>query len=181
MAGDTPTTLQILADLAVSWGRVGMLGFGGGSSMIPFMKAECVDLRAWMTDEQFLEALALGNSLPGPIAAKMSVYVGLQVAGVLGALIAFSAVMAPPALMMLALAGLYFRFRDRPAIAGAMEASKPVVVAMLFWVAIMLAPDGVRSVRTGVIAVAACVALFAKVPPALVIVVAMVGGAVFLR
>lgn len=173
--------LQTLADLAVSWGRVGLVAFGGGSSMVPLMKTECVDLRGWMSDDQFLDALALGNALPGPIAAKMSVYVGLQVAGWLGALVAFSAVMGPPAVMMLGLAGLYFRFRERPAVAGAMEAVKPVVVGMLFWTAIDLFPSGVRNVWSGVVCALACLALVLKVHPALVIVIAMAGGALLLR
>lgn len=176
-----PRLLQDLVDLAVSWGRVGLLGFGGGSSMVPFMKHECVDLRAWMSDQEFLEALALGNSLPGPIAAKMSVHVGLQVAGIAGAVVAFAAVMGPSTAMMVALAGLYLRFRDKPAVTGAMAAVKPVVVGMLFWTALDLAPDGVRSVKAGLIAAAACGALLLKAPPALVIIVAMVGGAVLLR
>ncbi|NOY26579.1 MAG: chromate transporter [Oligoflexia bacterium] len=177
----SPTLLHSLADLAVSWGRVGLVAFGGGGAMVPFMKAECVDLRSWMTDEQFLEALALSSALPGPISAKMSVYVGLQIAGGLGAAVAFSAVMTPPALMMLGLSAVYARFRDKPAVLGAMSAVKPVVVALLFWAALALAPDGVRSLRAAIIAVAAGIALFAKVPPALVIVVAMAGGAMFLR
>ena len=87
--------MSAIADLAVSWARVGLLGFGGGSSMVPLMHSECVDVRAWMSDDEFLDALALGNTLPGPIAAKISIYVGLQVAGWAGAAVAFGAVMGP--------------------------------------------------------------------------------------
>lgn len=181
MTPPEPTTLQLLVDLATSWGRVGLVAFGGGSSMVPLMKVECVDVRAWMSDEQFIEALALGNSLPGPIAAKMSVFVGLQVAGWTGALVAFAAVMGPPTVMMLALAGVYFRFKEQPALRGAMEAVKPVVVALLFWTAFDLAPGGVRSWQAGVVCVVALLALVLKVHPALVILAAMLGGALFLR
>ncbi len=181
MSPEPLVDLRLLTELAISWGRVGLLGFGGGSSMIPFMKAECVDQRAWMDNEQFIEALALGNALPGPIAAKMSVFVGLRVAGALGAIVAFSAVMGPSVALMLALAGVYYRFRDQPAVAGAMEAAKPAVVGMLFWTALMLTPDGVSSVRGALLAALTCLALFAKVPPALVLILVMGGGALFLR
>lgn len=181
MGGDDPGTLQTLVDLAVSWGRVGLVGFGGGPAMIPLMQAECVELRAWMSEEQFLEALALGYTLPGPIAAKMSVVVGLQVAGWLGAVVAFFAVMGPPGLLMVTLAGVYLRFRDRPAVVGAMDAVKPVVVGLLAWTVLALAPSGIRDWRGAVIAVVAVAALYLKVHPAIVVVVAMVGGAVFLR
>ena len=85
------------------------------------------------------------------------------------------------AVMMLGLAGLYFRFRERPAVAGAMEAVKPVVVGMLFWTAIDLFPSGVRNVWSGVVCALACLALVLKVHPALVIVIAMAGGALLLR
>ena len=176
-----PGLLHSLMDLAVSWGRVGLFGFGGGSSMVPLMKAECVDTRSWMTDDQFIEALALGNSLPGPIAAKMSVFVGLEVAGWPGASVAFAAVMAPPTALMLALVSVYQRYRDHAAVAGAMSAVKPVVIALLFWTAFALAPSGVRSWRAGAICVASLLALFADVHPAIVILFAMAGGALFLR
>lgn len=176
-----PSTVQTLLDLALSWARVGLVAFGGGSAMIPLMKAECVDVRAWMSDEQFIEALALGNALPGPIAAKMSIYVGLQVAGWLGAAVAFCAVMGPPTVMMLGLATLYFRYRELPPVRGAMAAVKPVVVGLLFWTAIDLTPSGVTGWRTGIICGAAILALVLKVHPALVIVAAMAGGALLLR
>lgn len=181
MTAPDPGLLHSLVDLAVSWGRVGLFGFGGGSSMVPLMRAECVDLRAWMSDDQFIEALALGNSLPGPIAAKMSVYVGLQVAGWAGAGVAFAAVMGPPTAMMLGLVAVYLRFKERPAVMGAMATVKPVVIGMLFWTALALAPSGVRSWQAGLICLASILALAADVHPALVIVVAMAGGALFLR
>ena len=47
-----------LTDLALGWGRVGLFGFGGGPGMIPLMQVECVQTQGWVTDEQFLEALA---------------------------------------------------------------------------------------------------------------------------
>lgn len=181
MAGPPSASLDDLLGLTTSWARVGLLGFGGGSSMVPLMKAECVDLRGWMNEQEFIEALALGNALPGPIAAKMSVHVGLRVAGPLGAILAFSAVMGPSMAMMLGLAGLFLRFHDKPAVAGALAAARPVVVGMLFWTAIALAPDGVKSPATALLAALACLALLARVPPALVIVLAMLGGALFWR
>lgn len=168
-------------ELAMSWGYIGLVGFGGGPAMIPLMKEECVDGRGWLTDEQFIEALALGSSLPGPIAAKMSVFVGNEVGGPLGAVVAFLAVMAPSALLMIGLASLFSRYRDNDAVAGAMNAVKPVVIGMLAWTAIELAPAGIRSWSAGILAAAAVGALALKVHPALVIIGALFIGAAFLR
>jgi chromate transporter len=172
---------MVLLDLALSWGRIGVVGFGGGSAMVPLMKAECVDGRAWLSEERFLDLLATGYSLPGPIAAKMSVAVGFEAGGLLGALVAFLAVMAPAALLMLGVGALLTRHRDTPAVAGAMRAVKPVVVALLAWTAIDLAPAGIQGWKAGALAAAALAALLLKVHPALVIVAAMVLGAALLR
>ncbi len=173
--------MSAIADLAVSWARVGLLGFGGGSSMVPLMHSECVDVRAWMSDDEFLDALALGNTLPGPIAAKMSIYVGLQVAGWAGAAVAFGAVMGPSSVLMVALASAFFRYRDLPAVQGAMRAVKPVVVGLLFWTAIDLAPAGIRDWRMAALAAVSVAVLLLKVNPLFVMLAALGLGALFFR
>ena len=172
---------MVLVDLALSWGRIGVVGFGGGAALVPLMKAECVDGRAWMTEEQFLDMLATGYSLPGPISAKMSVAVGLQTAGPVGAAVSLLAVMAPPALLMVGLGAVLSRHRDTPALAGAMTAVKPVVVAMLAWPVIDLAPAGIPGWRAGALAAAALTALLLKIHPAIVLLTAMALGAALLR
>ena len=172
---------MVLLDLAVSWGRVGIVGFGGGPAMIPLIKAECVDLRAWQTEDEFLDALALGYTLPGPIATKLSVMVGWKIGGPLGALVALVAVTGPTALAMLLLAGLFYRFQDNRSVAGAMAAVKPVVIGLLVWTVFDLAPSGVKGWQGVALCGAAIVALLLKVHPALVMVGAMVIGAVVMR
>ena len=172
---------MVLWDLTVSWGRIGLVGFGGGPGMVPLMKAECVDVQAWMTDGEFLEALALGYSLPGPIAAKMSVCVGMKAGGVPGALVAFAAVMGPAIAMMMGLASLFFRYREQPLVAGAMSAVKPIVIALLAWTVIELAPDGVKGWTGVLFATAALAALLLRVHPALVMMSGMAVGALMLR
>ena len=149
--------------------------------MIPLMKSECVDGRGWLTHEQFLDGLAVGSALPGPIAAKMSIYVGLQVAGAPGALVAFLGVMLPGALLMSLVASVLLRYRDAPAVSGAMAAVQPVVIGLLAWTAISLVPDGVRGGVGILFALGALGAMALKVHPAVVILVAMGLGAAFLR
>ena len=105
-------------DLFYGFGRVGLFAFGGGPSMIPLMQEECVEKAGWVTREEFLDALALGNALPGPIAVKMAVLVGFKTEGLLGALAALLGVAGPAVLLMLGLSAVYLRFRDQPAVAG---------------------------------------------------------------
>ena len=170
-----------LTDLALGWGRVGLFGFGGGPGMIPLMQVECVQTHGWVTDEQFLEALAAASALPGPIAVKMSVMIGAQTAGVPGAIAALVGVVVPAVTLISVLAGLLMQFRQAPAVSGAMRAVQPAVIGLLAWTVVSLAPDGIRSLHGALIAGGALVALMLKVHPAVVIVTAMGLGALFLR
>jgi chromate transporter len=171
----------VLLSLVASWLRIGTFAFGGGPGMIPLMKAECVDGQGWLTEEQFLDGLAASSALPGPISAKMSVYVGMEVAGFSGAAVAFVAVMVPGVALMSILASLLLRYRDNPSVSGAMAAVQPVVVGLLAWTVISLVPDGVRGIGPAVLAAGALAAMALKVHPAIVIVVAMGIGAVWMR
>lgn len=149
--------------------------------MIPLMQAECVHANGWVTDEQFLEAIAASSALPGPIAVKMSVLVGSQVAGVPGAVAALMGVTIPAVVLISLFAGVLMQVRSAPAVSGAMRAVQPAVVGLLAWTVISLAPDGIRSWSGALIAGGALAALAFKIHPAVVIVVAMVIGAVFMR
>ena len=114
----------MLAGLWWGWLRVGLLGFGGGPSVIPLIKAEALS-RGWATEEQFLDTLALGNTLPGPIAVKLAWALGQQAGGLVGAAVAVVALCLPGVALMTTLAALFGRFRDQPAVAGMMLHLQP--------------------------------------------------------
>ena len=170
-----------MIDLLLGFGRAGLFGFGGGPGMIPLLQEECVDRAGWLTEPEFLEVLAIGNGLPGPLALKIALFVGHKEEGALGAASAVIGVSAPALLLMALLTGLYLRFRAHPALVGALTAVRPMVVGMLAWVTFSLVPSGITDIWGGLIAVAACAALALGVHPAVVVAVALGGGAAFLR
>ncbi|MBW1824896.1 MAG: chromate transporter, partial [Deltaproteobacteria bacterium] len=65
--------------LFYTFAKIGILGFGGGHAMIPLIQIEVVDNYKWLTIEEFTEALAMANSLPGPITTKMSFFTGYKI------------------------------------------------------------------------------------------------------
>lgn len=172
-----------LLELAISWARVGLFGFGGGPGMIPLMMAECVESRPqWnISEDEFTEALALCGLLPGPISAKMSLWVGFRVAGLPGAAVAFVMVMAPALVLMASLMTLYMRTRQWSTAQGAMAAAKPAVVGLLAWVVFKLGTNNVVDWSGAAIAIAAFTALFFKVHPAVVMGFALAIGALLMR
>ncbi|TXC85023.1 chromate transporter [Metabacillus litoralis] len=111
--------------------RVGMLGYGGGPSSIPLVHKEVVDKYKWMNDDEFADVLALGNTLPGPIATKMAGYIGYRVAGVLGLINATLSTIIPTIILMIVLLSTITSIKEYPWVQGMTAAVVPVVGVML--------------------------------------------------
>lgn len=138
------TDVLVVLRLFSIFARVGLLAWGGGPSMIPLMQQEVL-AQHWLSAEEFLEALALGNTLPGPIATKMSLYVGYKQAGILGALAGLAGIIAPSGALMLVLALGFVRLREMPALHAALTAVRPAVVGLLVWTAYEFGAQVLRS------------------------------------
>ncbi|WP_406944889.1 chromate transporter [Halobacillus sp. SY10] len=118
-------------NLFIAFFRVGMLGYGGGPSSIPLVHKEVVEKYKWLDDDDFSDVLALGNSLPGPIATKMAGYIGYRVSGIVGMVNAVLATIVPTILIMIVLITSLNSFRDQPWVNGMTQAVVPVVGVML--------------------------------------------------
>ncbi|WP_104204646.1 chromate transporter [Billgrantia saliphila] len=117
--------------LFFSFLRIGLLGFGGGPSIIPLVHQEVVKRHAWMRDEEFADVLAIANTLPGPIATKMPGYIGFRVGGSFGCINAVLAVILPMIIAMILLLGLFSRYREVGWIHGMGQGVVPVVMVMM--------------------------------------------------
>ncbi|PMR76098.1 chromate transporter [Billgrantia endophytica] len=118
-------------DLFWTFLRVGLLGYGGGPSMIPLVQQEVVKRHGWFNDEEFADILAIGNTLPGPIATKMPGYIGYRLGGTLGCINAVLAVILPTIIIMVLLLVAFTRYRDIGWIHGMGKGVVPVVMVMM--------------------------------------------------
>lgn len=123
--------LKTNADIFAAFFRVGILGFGGGPSAIPLFHREAVKKYKWMTDDEFGDTLALGNTMPGPIATKMAGYIGYRVNGIIGCLVALFASVVPTVFLMILLLGVLQQFKDLEWVNNMSSAVVPVVGVML--------------------------------------------------
>ena len=174
--------------LFISFAKVGVFGFGGGPSMIPLIQDEVVDVQQWLSKEEFLDAFAFGNTLPGPIATKMAGYVGFKVAGFWGATAGLLGVTVPTIAAMIVLGSLYARYKDTPYMAQFLKGVRPVVIALLALVVYQFAPkalglpkEWLQNWLPWLLALAAFVlALRFNVHPALLIVLGGLVGLLFM-
>lgn len=167
--------LQTWLHLFISFTKIGLFGYGGGPSMIPLIHEETVEARGWMTDQEFTDVLAMGNALPGPIATKMTMYIGYQVAGWAGAVFALITMLLPSLTLMMVLALFFLRFKDMPYAQAMLTAVRPVVVALLAYTVYTVARPSLLAWHHALIAaVAFAMVTFLNVHPALTI----LGGAI---
>ncbi|MFG6149880.1 chromate transporter [Halobacillus sp. B23F22_1] len=118
-------------NLFLAFFRVGIFGYGGGPSSIPLVHKEVVEKYKWLSDDDFADILALGNSLPGPIATKMAGYIGYRVSGYTGMLNAILATILPTIAVLIILLSFLNNFRELDWVNGMTQAVVPVVGVML--------------------------------------------------
>jgi chromate transporter len=151
----------VLATLSTTGGalawvafKVGALSYGGGFVIIPLMQADAVGRYHWMTDSQFLSAVALGQITPGPVVQTVSV-VGYAAAGLAGAVLAAVVAFAPSFLFVLA-GGRYFdRLRSNETVRAFLTGAGPAAIGAIAGSAITLTLALSESWQFAVLAAAA--------------------------
>lgn len=165
-----------LWNLFIAFARANILGFGGGPSVIPFIRQEATENYRWVTQDEFISALALGNTLPGPIATKLAAYIGYRTSGIAGAAVALLGTVAPSAIAMILLFTLLNTFQNHPFVKGMIRGVKPVVWVLF----VILVLDYIKFVDTRLTKAFALVAFglmyVLNLHPIYVIVGAMVAG-----
>ncbi|MFZ1682052.1 MAG: chromate transporter, partial [Rhizobiaceae bacterium] len=119
------------ADLFRTFGRIGLLSFGGPAGQIALMHKVLVDERRWLDEARFLHALSFCMLLPGPEAMQLATYAGWTQKGWRGGLIAGLLFVLPGAAVMVALSALYLAFGEVPLVAGALFGLKAAVLAVV--------------------------------------------------
>ncbi|NEU31853.1 chromate transporter [bacterium LRH843] len=168
--------------LELFWGFfvANILGYGGGPASIPLMQKEIVGHYGWMTNEQFVDMLAIANALPGPIATKIAAFTGYQQAGWLGLMIATFATVAPSAIAIIILLKALNHFKQSSAVKGMTLLVQPVIAVLMItltWDFSIVSFESIGYVQSFLIAIFALLAMTKwKVHPAIVIVIAFIYG-----
>jgi len=131
-----------LGYLAAVLFKIGAFTFGGGLTMIAFIEEQVVQHLHWLTPQEFLDGLALGQLTPGPILV-IAAYVGFKAMGIVGAVVGTSAAFLPSFVMMLTILPVFERGRNMPWTKAAMAGIGPAVVGLLAVSLARLAPHAV--------------------------------------
>jgi len=150
--------------------KVGAIGFGGGVGMLALLRNEAVEKRRWVDDSQLSVAVAMGQMLPGPFVSNYAEYIGYELRGWRGMLVAVTALLMPSFALMAVLSFLYFRFGSVPAVARMFSGVQPVVAGILAWATYSIGRANIKDRRSLLIGAIAAIALFFKGDVLLVVV-----------
>ena len=118
-------------ELFWSFFQIGLFSIGGGYAAMPLIQNQVVDLHPWLTMTQFADIMTIAEMTPGPIAINSATFVGIQVAGLPGAIIATLGCVLPSCVIVLTLAYIYYRFRGLNIVQGILAGLRPAVIAMI--------------------------------------------------
>ncbi len=116
------------AEIFLTFARIGASGFGGVNFWI---RRVLIQEKRWITDEEYLEGLAIGQDLPGPNVYNLSVMLGYRFGGVRGAFAAIAGLVGVPLAFMIALGLLYRRYANVPVLQHALTGMSAVAAGLL--------------------------------------------------
>ena len=147
-------------ELIRTFGRIGLINFGGPAGQIALMHRVLVEEKRWIGEDAYLRALNFCNLLPGPEAQQLATYVGWRLRGVSGGLIAGLLFILPGAVVVLALSVLYAYAADLRPVNAALLGVKAAVLAIVFEALLRVARRALKGWLKPLIAVTAFAALF---------------------
>jgi chromate transporter len=161
--------------------KTGLLVFGSGLVIVPFLKTYVVDQYHWLGNREFLDSVAIGMISPGPVVITAT-FVGFLLKGVPGALAATAGIFSPAVLFTLLATPLLLRYRDNPRLRGFIRGVTVAVVGVLVGTTYLVGKTAIGDWPTAGIGIATLVVLFAtrKIPePVIVLAGGLIGLAAF--
>lgn len=167
--------------------KIGAFTFGGGWAMISIIEKEIVDKHHWIERSEFLDLLAVAQSLPGILAVNISVAVGDRLSGMRGSMAAALGTILPSFLIILAIAIFLTPdiIKNNETISSIFMGIRPAVVALIIAPVITSAKAAKIGWKTVIIPIAAALLIWSRIPvisnPILYIVLGGIGGYIWYR
>lgn len=171
--------MMALIDLFLTFLKIGAFGFGGGYAMLSLIQSEVTEVHAWLSGAEFLDIVAIAEMTPGPIAINMATFVGYELFGVLGSILATLGVVLPSFIIVLILVHIFLRVQKNQKIQNALSGIRPAVLALIASAALLLTEEAFIDVFSIVIAIGAFILVaFKKVNPLIVLILSGIVGVI---
>ena len=169
--------IKLLADLFITFAKIGAVTFGGGYAMLPILQREIVEAKKWGTDEELADYYAVGQCTPGVIAVNVATFIGRKTAGITGGIIATLGVVFPSVIIITMLAGVIQAYASLEWVKHAFAGIRVCVCVLIFNAVIKLFSKAIIDRKTlALYLVILAGAVVLDVSPAVFVVIAGVAG-----
>jgi chromate transporter len=171
---------MVLLKMAAILFVINALTIGGGYAMVPMLQRELVNNYHWLSNKEFIDAIAIGQVTPGPLTV-MNAFMGFKIGGLAGALIAMVASYLPCIIIVTLVTKYYLRYKEWWVVSASFAGIKPAVVGLLAAVLIFLSHGSVTNPLTmGIALVSFALLVFTRIDPTFIIIGSGVIGAFLL-
>jgi chromate transporter len=166
-----PFNLKLLAQIFITFFKIGPVTFGGGYAMIPLIEREVVEKRKWVQSKDITDIFAVAESVPGAIAINSATFIGYRLAGVPGAIAAMAGVMVPTFCIVVLLSLFFLQVQDNPKVEAAFVSIRATIVALITYAAIKIGKTAVVDKTTiALIGITVAIMYFVHIHPIVLIV-----------
>lgn len=170
---------KLLAQLFLTFAKVGVMTFGGGMAMLPILQREVVEDKGWATDEELVDYFAIGQCTPGIIAVNTATFIGQKQAGIIGGIVATLGIVFPSLIIITALAGVINSFSHLAWVQHAFAGIRVCVCVLIFNAVVKLWKKSVVDKKTlALYAVILLASLLTDLSPVIFVLFAAVSGIV---
>ncbi len=169
--------LKVLADLFITFAKIGLFTVGGGYAMLPIMQHQVVDEKHWVDEGHMADFMTMAQAAPGIISINTATAVGHHVGGSWGSLAATLGMVTPSFIIILCIAVFLGSLKDIEVVAKAFQGIRAAVVALMFHAVFRLTKTGAKDMlQWMILTVSAVAVVFFKFLPQYVLVSAAVFG-----
>ena len=137
--------MSILIELFIVFFKLGAFTIGGGIAMLPLLQNTLINEKKWFTKEEFMDIVAVCQSLPGVVAINMATYVGYKKKGLIGSVVSTFGVTIPSFTMILIIARFITSLGDNGVLMGAMAGLRAAALGMVVVALIQLMPAAIKN------------------------------------
>ncbi|MDR2086043.1 MAG: chromate transporter [Dysgonamonadaceae bacterium] len=172
--------MNLYGKIFCTFAKIGLFTIGGGYAMLPLVQKEVVDRKKWLSSEEFIDLLALSQSIPGIMAINISIAAGYKLKKNKGSIVATLGTILPSFVIILAIAMFFRSFQENPYINKMFMAIRPAVVALVAVPVFTTAKEIGITVKTAIIPLASAFLIwYWGVSPIYIVLIAAVGGIIY--
>lgn len=166
-----------LFELFFTFAKISIMTFGGGFAMLPIMKRELIEKRAWMSEKEFVDFFAISQMTPGVIAVNAASLLGYRLRGIKGAIIATFGVVTPSVIFIYIIAAWLTVWMHNPLISQVFTALKIGVCVLIINAVLPFFKQGILNLFSFIIfAFALCGFMFLRISPVIILIICGAAG-----